>query len=110
MNSTSKVPLGIELKLNISIDPIDGIHMSEYDFEVSFFTRPSMVKVFRSRDTNTTLKKIDDDNYLVILDTKDVGPGQLKVSITAYIPDTDEINDYVRTEIIRLDPKITIIR
>ena len=29
--------LGTELKINVHVEPIDGLHMSEYDFECVFF-------------------------------------------------------------------------
>jgi hypothetical protein len=35
---TQQIIYGSEIKLNINIKPIDSVHMSDYDFDVVFFT------------------------------------------------------------------------
>ena len=29
--------LGTELKINVHVEPIDGLHMSDYEFECAFY-------------------------------------------------------------------------
>ena len=50
--------LGTEFKLNLHLDPIDGLHMSGYDFECALY-------VYNNRKVvipKSKMKKVDDDN------------------------------------------------
>ena len=89
--------LGTELKLNIHIDSIDGQHMSDYDFKVEVFANTKKTITIEKSD-NTKCKKVDNDNYLILLDTTEVGCGELICKITAYIPD-NQFEDNLRTEV-----------
>lgn len=98
-----KVPLGADLKLNLSIEPINGYSMEDYDFEVKLSSSP-----FKS----ITMKKneliaVDKDNYLVCFSTLDVGSGALKALVFAQIPDEDFKKGY-RNEPIDIDTNIDI--
>ena len=88
--------LGTEFKLNLHLDPIDGLHMSGYDFECALYVYTNRkVVIPKSR-----MKKVDDDNYLVIVEQVDamkIGRGKINAEITAYIPDSD-FSDGSRTE------------
>lgn len=88
--------LGTEFKLNLHLDPIDGLHMSGYDFECALYIYTNRkVVIPKSR-----MKKVDDDNYLVIVEQVDavkIGKGRINAEITAYIPDSD-FSDGLRTE------------
>ena len=84
------VDIGTEVKFNIHLDPTDGQHMSGYDFAVDFYT-------FIDRKLTLTkeeMTQVDDDNYTVVVDTQQVGCGELKAKITAYIPDSDCKDNY----------------
>lgn len=85
-----------ETKLIVHIDPIDGFHMADYDFECDAFVFENrMVK--KRKDE---LKKDDDDNYVMTLNDAEmriIGRGRIKVLVTAYIPDAD-FEDGFRTE------------
>lgn len=101
---------GTEVKINVNIEPINGVHMSEYDFSFTFYThngaRGNIKKgiVLIKED----LIKADDDNYIAIVDTSNMGAGEIMCRITAYIPDEDIIDDQIRTEIVELPTGITI--
>ena len=88
--------LGTEFKMNVHLEPLDGYHMADYDFECEFYVYTNRkVVIPKSR-----MKKVDDDNYLAIIETADalrIGRGRIKVEITAYIPDAD-FSDGFRTE------------
>ena len=88
--------LGTEFKINVHVEPIDGMHMSDYDFEAALFVFTNRKVVFQK----SSMKKVDDDNYIVIVDSVNalkLGRGAVNMEFTAYIPDGD-FNDGLRTE------------
>lgn len=92
--SNGKVYLGSEIKINISISPIQNYSMADYDWFIELFTKSnSIVK----KQKEECIRR-DDDNYIVTLDTNDVGDGALRFKLTAFIPDGD-FDDGLRTEI-----------
>lgn len=97
------VLLGRDLKLTVSIDPINGKTMKDFDFKVEAFTRGKAVVIEKSAAT-----PIDESNYSFILHSRLVGVGRLKLIVTAYIPDTDS-DTMFREEPVLLDPKINIV-
>lgn len=103
------VIVGTELKININIAPIGGIHMSDYDFEIEFYIRPSysITLTKRGEELSEGLRKIDEDNYIACIDSSLLGTGKLKAMITAYVPDSDFFDGH-RTEKIKLDTNIII--
>ena len=99
--------LGTEFKLNVHLDPLDGLHMSDYDFEVALYVYTNRKVVFQK----SKLKKVDDDNYLLMVETADalrIGRGRINAEITAYIPDND-FSDGLRTEKLVLCTDVTAI-
>ncbi|MBQ1227474.1 MAG: hypothetical protein IIX79_05240 [Alistipes sp.] len=100
----SKVFLGSELKLNIHIDPLGEITMDSYDFVVTLYTSTSRtLKVLK-----TQAVRIDENNYVVLVDTTKVGAGKLKCRVEAQVPDGD-FPDQLRTEIVVLETGIVIV-
>lgn len=97
--------LGTELKLKVNISPIDGIPLSDCDFYCIFFVSSAKkVEVHKSKMT-----KINDDNYMVLLNSKDLGVGTIKMTIKVLVPDAD-FNDGYRTEIETINTGITITK
>ena len=99
--------LGTEFKLNVHLEPLDGLHMSDYDFEVALYVNTNRKVVFQK----SKLKKVDDDNYLLMVETADalrIGRGRIKAEITAYIPDSD-FSDGLRAEKLVLCTDVTAI-
>ena len=101
-----KVVIPTELKLNIEIKPMGEIHASSYDFKVEFYCSTKRVKTI----TKEELLPIDDDNFIALLDTSEVGAGELKCKITAYIPDEDFTDDGLRTEVLEILTNYDIIK
>lgn len=110
--------LGTELKLNIHIDPIpkhpkqegeataDGEwNMKDYDFEIEVFCTPKKSVTITKEDAI----EIDQNNYVVLVDTNEIGVGTLKVKVIAHIPDGD-FGDQARTEVSVEDTGIEIIK
>jgi hypothetical protein len=96
--------LGTELKINVHVEPIGGIRMSEYDFTCVFYVYKNKCLVINKRD----MTKVDDDNYIANVDTTKIGAGCLKMRFEAEIPDSD-INDGFRKEVELVDLNIPII-
>lgn len=89
--------LGTELKINVHVEPIDGYHMSGYDFECQFYVYTNKSVAISKAD----MIKVDDDNYLALITSElaqKIGRGTIKMKITAHIPDAD-FPDGMRTEI-----------
>lgn len=100
-----KIYLGTELKLNINIEPIDGVSMSSYNWEAELYCNTrKVVKIPKS-----SAKKKDNNNYIIMLDTNEVGVGALRCRITAQIPDTD-FADKLRTEVTVINTDINIVQ
>lgn len=89
--------IGTQLKINIHIDEIDGYTMNDMDFECLFYVSPNK--------TFTTLKKdmikVDNENYIAIVDSEKLGIGKVMVKVTAYVPDGDFENGF-RKEVARI--------
>lgn len=86
----TKIYLGTDIKYNIHIDPIDSLTMSEYDFEAEFMCVKNTLRISKSQ-----MKKVDDNNYIARVESTKLGVGEVKLKVTAYIPDTFILGDEV---------------
>lgn len=102
---TNNIFIGTELKLNINIEPIGSTTMDNYDFEVEVYCSIKRIVTIQKKDAI----RIDESNYVVLVDTKETGAGDLKCRVTAHIPD-DDFADGFRTEVVGLDTGINIIK
>ena len=101
---TTECVIGTQLKLNIHIDPLGPLHMSDYDFECKFFVfQKKAITIAKSE-----MLQIDQDNYAVLLDTGSLGIGNLHITLTANIPDGD-FKDVLRKEVVCVPTNINII-
>lgn len=90
------IVLGTELKLNVHIEPVDGLRMSQYNFDCAFYVFPNKKVIINKVD----MVRVDDDNYLAMITAESamkIGKGKIQLEITAYIPD-DDFPDGLRTE------------
>lgn len=94
---------GSQIKLNIHIEPLGDLHMEDYDFECKFYIFPKRFIII----SKSEMVKIDADNYVVLVDTTDLGVGQLHMSLTANLPDED-FPTVTRKEIACVDTGVTI--
>ena len=53
--------------------------------------------------------RIDENNYVLLVDTEELGAGDVKCKITAYIPDFD-FPDTLRTEVSLIDTGLNVIK
>lgn len=95
---------GTEIKINIHIDPLGSLHMADYDFECKFYVFPKKSVIILKKD----MVKVDEDNYLAIVDTTGLGIGPLHLTLTAQIPDKD-FDNTLRREVACIDTGIDII-
>lgn len=104
--SNNIIFLGTELKLNINIEPMGTTSMATYDFNIDVYTQSSNKHlIIEKADT----KRVDDDNYVVIIDTEQIGAGRVMCKVTAYLPDGD-FKDRNRKEIAVVDTGISIVK
>lgn len=99
--------LGTELKINVHVEPIDGYHMSDFDFECQFYVFANKHVVIPKAD----MKQVDEDNYYALITfdlAQKIGRGIIKMRITAYIPDADS-PDGQRTEIAEVCTGVVIM-
>lgn len=106
MEDKAIIYLGTELKLNVNIAPIGGVSMDIFDFVVEAYCTPTRSQIITKEDAI----KIDKDNFIVVVKTDVVGTGDLKVKITAQLPDGDLEDDALRTEVTCVETNIKIIR
>lgn len=88
--------LGTELKINVHVEPINGISMSDYDFECAFYVYTNKKVIINKSD----MKMVDNNNYIAIIESIDamkLGRGKINLEFTGYIPDSD-FKDGFRTE------------
>ena len=110
MANTNKVYLGTEMKLNIAVDPIGTITMDDYKspFKVEVYCTPNK-KVEINSDDDTACVRVDSNNYIVLVNTDNIGVGKVKVKLIAEIPDT-QFSDSYRTEVALIDTGIEIVK
>lgn len=100
-----KIYQGTELKLNVSIEPIDGLEMENYDFDIEVFALPPRVLTFKKSDAI----RVDANNYIILVDSNLIRTGEIKCKVTAYIPDGD-FKDGFRTEVAVIYTGIEIVK
>jgi len=95
---------GAEIKLNIHIDPIDGVTMDDYDFFCEAFVQPAKnIITVRKSD----MKRVDESNYIMLIDTLKLSSGKLCIKVVASVPDGD-FDDHIRTEVSCIHTNINI--
>jgi hypothetical protein len=97
--------LGSEEEINISLDLIDGYAMDDYDFIVETYCSSYRKQTFRKRDA----RRVDANNYKIIVDTNIVGVGDMKIRVIARIPNIEYPDGY-REAVTYLDPNVTVKR
>lgn len=97
-----------EYKLNIHVEPLDGLHMSDYNFACQIYCLPK--KFVEVKKGDIEFIKVDEDNYLLLLTDRiirTIGKGRIMIKFIAEIPDSD-FPDKHRTEVVELETDIEI--
>jgi hypothetical protein len=99
------IGLGTEFKININIEPIGYITMDDYDFNIEVYCSPKRAVVI-SKEKSV---RVDKDNYIILVDSNDIGVGDVKAKVTTYLPDED-FEDGTRTNVSFLSTDIKIVK
>lgn len=99
------IGLGSEIKLNLNIEPVGGYTMDDYSFVAEVYCKAKNSVILPKEKAI----RIDSNNYLLPIDTQELGHGVIKVKVTAFIPDKDFADD-VRTEVVFIETNIEIIK
>ena len=105
MATDNNIFIGTELKLNINIEPMGEFTMDDYDWSVDVYCSTKRVLTV----PKSSAIKIDSNNYVLLVDTEELGAGDVKCKITAHIPDFD-FPDTLRTEVSMIDTGINVIK
>lgn len=99
----TKQIVGTEYKVLLHIEPVDGVHMEDMEFECMFYTRiqePFVVK-------KSEMIRVDADSYIALVNTEGMSAGTLRNRMTVDIPDRDFSDDY-RRELLDMVTEIKI--
>lgn len=75
---------GTKFKAYVNLDPIGNLSMKDYDFEIDVYTDLSAKKLVFKKEECISL---DDNTYVVAVDSAQLGLGYLKLRVRAMIPD-----------------------
>ena len=84
--------LGTTYKLNIHIEGLPST-MDDVEFHCRFWTYRGSVTIKKEK-----MVRIDEDNYMAVIDSSRIGRGTIKVQTTVLVPDSD-CDGGIRTEI-----------
>ena len=78
---------GTWIKFNLHVEPVDGHHLADSDWHAEAHTdRPNGKRL---RIEKKDARKIDADNYLLVVNAAIPGPGEYFITLYARIPDSD---------------------
>lgn len=95
--------VGTTLKILVHFE-VEGKTMDDCDFKCEFYGRnqKSVVK------TKKEHLRIDESNYVAIIDTKEVGTGSIKCKLSVDVPDADCPNN-IRKEVVRTSANVNVV-
>lgn len=95
--------IGTEYKINIGMQAIGDIHLSDCELTAIFYVNTVKTQVIQKEE----MVVVDDDNYIALVDSSLTGAGELKARITVEIPDAD-FDDGKRTEVVVVNTGIIV--
>ena len=99
------IGLGSEIKLNLNIEPVGGYTMDDCNFIAEVYCKAKKSVIVEKEKAI----RIDANNYLLPVDTQELGHGYIKCKVAAQIPDND-FADGFRTEVVFIETNIEIIK
>ncbi len=88
---------GSEFPEIVSVEPIDGLTMDDYDFECEFYCYTNRKVKF----TKLQMQRVDENHYEITIDSTKLGCGVVKCDITLMLPDTYAGDDWLRKTVWR---------
>lgn len=98
--------LGSDVKIEFSADLPDGLTMQDVDFTAIVYNVTAIDRKKQYPKSECILT--DTGSYVVLVDTEDLGVGQLMLRVVFQIPDTDYPSGY-RKEVVKINPYTRII-
>lgn len=96
--------IGTTLKILVHFE-VDGLTMDDCDFTCDFYGRYENKKVTLKKDE---LLRVDENNYIAIVDSKAIGTGNIMCKLSVNVPDAD-CPDGIRKEVGRTLTNINIV-
>lgn len=101
------VTLGSDAKIEFTAELPDGLTLHDVDFSGKVINADAKDKVLNF--TKSDCIAVDDGtNYVVLVDTENMGIGMLTLKLTVLIPDTDYPTG-TRKEVVNINPHIQVI-
>jgi len=97
--------LGSDVKILVDAELSDGMKMEDVDFDVTVYNAD--MKDVQHEYTKAQCLLTTDGNYIVLVDSEDLGIGLYMVKVTFKIPDTDYVKGY-RKEVVRINPHVKV--
>lgn len=101
----STYTIGSQIKILIAASLPDNLTLFDADFEVVVYNDDKKDKQKAYKKTECILT--DERDYVVLVDSEELGVGTYMVKLTVYIPDTD-FPDGRRKEVIRINPNVKV--
>ena len=101
----STYTIGSQIKILIAATLPDDLRLFDVDFDVVVYNddKKDKKKDYAKKDCILT----DEMDYVVLIDSDELGVGTYMVKLTVYIPDTD-FPDGKRKEVIRINPNVKV--
>lgn len=97
--------VGSQIKILIAASLPDNLTLFDVDFDVVVYNDDKKDKQKKYKKTECILT--DESDYVVLIDSDELGVGTYMVKLTIYIPDTD-FPDGKRKEVIRINPNVKV--
>lgn len=97
--------IGSDIKIEFDAELPDDLTLQDIDFSVVVYNATAIDKKQSYNKTECILT--DDGTYVVLVDTEDLGVGQLMLRVVVHIPDKDYPTGY-RKEVTKINPYIII--
>ena len=101
----STYTIGSQIKILIAASLPDNLTLFDVDFDVVVYNDDKKDQQKRYKKTECILT--DEMDYVVLIDSDELGVGTYMVKLTVYIPDTD-FPDGKRKEVIRINPNVKV--
>lgn len=95
--------VGTKFKLNINMEPIGDYHLADLEWEARVFA----TGIRSATISKSAARMVDKDNYIIPVDSREIGPGGYYVTLYVRVPDGD-FPDGVRTEVKTMPTGVTI--
>lgn len=96
---------GTEVKLSVSIEPMDGYNLEDLEFKAEVGCVPWRPVTIIKNDAI----KVDENTYIVTADTRRMGIGPMRMRLTVFVPDGDFPDGY-RTEVAEIMTGLEVVK